>query len=245
MSEVKNLVSGEEQVAATTTTQMEILVEPFNDIMKEKVREDFIHTIGSIEDFIMAYGEERGCMLGEKFECEYDYEDLWQNWICGKEKVEPSVAINYYRENRTKFINEKDMSKYLEELAKEYRVVIENDGGGCFICMKNPYSGGCIERVVDIVKVVNGQWEANVVGNHVKLDWSLFEEKDKKLMLSNKEIAERVYDWLYFIHRPLFSECHVYDDCFYMELNRDFYYIYSIRKEREKDSEDFIEFIKT
>lgn len=134
------------------------------------------------------------------------------------------------------------MSKYLEELAKEYRVVIENDGGGCFICMKNPYSEGCIERVVDIVKVVNGQWEANAVGNHVKLDWSLFEKKDKELMLSDKEIAEKVYDWLYFIHRPLFKECHAYDNCFYVELNRD---IDSIRKEQEMDSEDFIEFINT
>ena len=101
-----------------------------------------------------------------------------------------------------------------------------------------PYFGGFSERVLDIVKVISDQWEANAVDNYVKLDWSLFEEKDKELMLSNTEISEKVYDWLLFVHRGLFSECHAFEDCFYLRLNKD---IESLHK--EQDSEDFLEFL--
>ena len=93
---------------------------------------------------------------------------------------------------------------------------------------------------MDIAKVVSDQWEANAVDKYVKLDWSLFEERDKELMLSNKEIAEKVYDWLLFIHRGLFSECRAIEDCFYVRLNKD---IDSIRKEQEKESDGFLEFL--
>ena len=228
-------------VTATTANEMKELVESFNEMMKEKARADFNSTIETIEDFLIEHGEEVGCMIGERFEYKYDYEDLWQNWVCGKKKVEPSAAIDYYRINRTKFINEKDMSKYLDELAKEHHVVVEeNDNGERWIYMKNPYYGGLKERVLDIAKVVSDQWEANAVDKYVKLDWSLFEERDKELMLSNKEIAERVYDWLLFIHRGLFSECSAIDDCFYVRLNKD---IYSLRKKQEEANEDFLEFL--
>ena len=234
-------VCGGSVVTTTTANEMKELVESFNEMMKEKARADFNSTIETIEDFLIEHGEEVGCMIGERFEYKYDYEDLWQNWVCGKKKVEPSAAIDYYRINSKKFINEEDMSKYLDELAKEHHVVIDDDDNGeRWIYMKNPYSGGFRERVLDIAKVVGDQWEANAIDNYVKLDWSLFEERDKELMLSNKEIAEKVYDWLLFIHRGLFSECHACDDCFYVRLNKD---IDSLRKQQEEVSGDFLEFL--
>ena len=234
-------ICGGAVVTATIANEMKELVESFNEMMKEKAKADFNSTIEIIEDFLIEHGEERGYMIGERFEYRYDYEDLWQNWVLGKKKVEPFVAIDYYRINRKKFIDEKDMSKYLDELAKEHHVVVEdNDNGERWIYMKNPYYGGLRERVLDIAKVVSDQWEANAVDKYVKLDWSLFEERDKELMLSNKEIAEKVYDWLLFIHRGLFSECRAIEDCFYVRLNKD---IDSIRKEQEKESDGFLEFL--
>ena len=224
-------VSGEAVVTATTSNMMKNLVESFNEMMKKQVKDEFAYTVFNLEQ-ITEDGEE--CKWCGRFSLVFDfgyyYESEWVNFAWKQGKVETSVAIDYYRKNRRKFITDRKMSNYVDKLIDEYGVDIRYfDYRKCkvSIYMDNPYYDEEVDMAEEIVESVECEWRRNAVENYVKLDWSLFREKCKHKILTDKDFAEMVYKKVC-EENKYFSECRAYDDCFYVWLNKD---IDSIRRE--------------
>jgi hypothetical protein len=152
-----NSVSGEAAVIATTVNEMENLVKSFNEMMKEQVRDDFEDAVITLEDVIAEEGEEDTSVyyFSMFFDFGYDYEEEWRKFAWEQGKVELSVAVEFYRENVKKFINEDTMSKYVDKLFDDYSDYYDIDQNSfnntdCKVCMFNPYYDGYedIEREV-------------------------------------------------------------------------------------------------
>ena len=227
-----NSVIGEAAVAATTANEMKKLVKSFNEMMKEQVKISFEATIHSLEDIVEEKGEENKGIyyFYSVFDFGYYYDEEWSKFAFENGKVETSVAIDYYRKNRRKFITDRKMSNYVDKLIDEYGVDIRYfDYRKCkvSIYMDNPYYDEEVDMAEEIVESVECEWRRNAVENYVKLDWSHFREKCKHKILTDKDFAEMVYKKVC-EENKYFSECRAYDDCFYVWLNKD---IDSIRRE--------------
>ena len=135
-------VSGEVAVTATTVEEMKKLVESFNEMMKEQMRDEFDTAVITLNDIVEQEGKEDKLVdhfsLG--FEFLYDYEEEWRKFALEQGKMEPSIAIEFYRQNGDIFINDEVMEEYIQELADEYGV---DDTAfftqGVKIYMENPY----------------------------------------------------------------------------------------------------------
>lgn len=123
--------------------EMKNLVESFNEMMKEKVREKFSSLIDGYKRFLDESGNNawiyNDYTEGE-FIYDYDYENIWVEFAGEQDGVQPLDAINYYRENREKFINDDELGRYVKQLSYEcdveaycFRV------GECSISVKNPF----------------------------------------------------------------------------------------------------------
>lgn len=218
-------------LATTTANVMENLVKSFNAMMKERAKEEFDFIVFNLKQ-MTEDGEE--CKWSGSFSLVFDfgyyYESEWVKFAWKKGKVETSVAIDYYRENRRKFITDRKMSNYVDKLIDEHGVDIRYfDYRKCkvSIYMDNPYYDEEVNMAEEIAESVECEWDRNAVENYVKLDWSLFREKCKHKILTDKDFAEMVYKRVC-EENKYFSECRAYDDCFYVWLNKD---IDSIRRE--------------
>jgi hypothetical protein len=135
-------VSGEAAVTATTVEEMKKLAESFNEMMKEQIRDEFDTAVITLNDIVEQEGKEDKLVdhfsLG--FEFLYDYEEEWRKFALEQGKMEPSIAIEFYRQNGDIFINDEVMEEYIQELADEYGV---DDTAfftqGVKIYMENPY----------------------------------------------------------------------------------------------------------
>lgn len=140
---INNSVSGEDVVIATTVNEMEKLVKSFNEMMKEQVRNDFEDAVNTLKESIEEQGQEDTSSeyISLVFDFWYDYEEEWKKFALEQGKVEPSVAIEFYRENEEMFITERKMFDYVYELIDEYDVEYLNstDDSNVKICVDNPY----------------------------------------------------------------------------------------------------------
>ena len=140
---INNSVSGEDVVNATTVNEMEKLVKSFNEMMKEQVRNDFEDAVNTLKESIEEQGQEDTSSeyISLVFDFWYDYEEEWKKFALEQGKVEPSVAIEFYRENEEMFITERKMFDYVYELIDEYDVEYLNstDDSNVKICVDNPY----------------------------------------------------------------------------------------------------------
>ena len=140
---INNSVSGEDVVIATTVNEMEKLVKSFNEMMKEQVRNDFEDAVNTLKESIEEQGQEDTSSeyISLIFDFWYDYEEEWKKFALEQGKVEPSVAIEFYRENEEMFITERKMFDYVYELIDEYDVEYLNstDDSNVKICVDNPY----------------------------------------------------------------------------------------------------------
>lgn len=122
---------------------MKKLVEPFNEMMKEQVRNDFEDAVNTLKESIEEQGQEDTSSeyISLVFDFWYDYEEEWKKFALEQGKVEPSVAIEFYRENEEMFITERKMFDYVYELIDEYDVEYLNstDDSNVKICVDNPY----------------------------------------------------------------------------------------------------------
>ena len=125
--------------------------------MKEKVRDKFENTVITLEDVIAEEGEEDKSVyyFSIVFDFGYDYEEEWKKFAWEQGKVELSVAVEFYRGNVKKFINEDTMSKYVDKLFDDYSDYYDIDQNSfnntdCKVCMFNPHYDGDedIEREV-------------------------------------------------------------------------------------------------
>lgn len=124
--------------ATGSTTAMNKLVQSFNEMMKEKVRKDFEGHIASTEEAGI-YDEELDYVCCS-FDYGFDYEYEWREFAWEQDKVQPSVAVEFYRDNGEMFIDMDAMYEYVEKLADEYGVGLDDHcGGQCLIWVKNPY----------------------------------------------------------------------------------------------------------
>ena len=131
-------------VAATATTvnEMNKLVELFNEMIKEQVSDEFDTAVITLMDIVEEEGKEdkSSDFFDISFDLVSDYEEEWRKYACEHGKVEPSVAIEFYRQNGDMFINDGVMGEYLQELADYYCV---DDmvflAQVCKIYMDNPY----------------------------------------------------------------------------------------------------------
>ena len=75
------------------------------------------------------------------FDIRYDYEEEWRKFAWEQGKVEASVAIEFYKENKEIFINGDIMEEYVRELADETGVddISSFYMQKCKIYMDNPY----------------------------------------------------------------------------------------------------------
>ena len=126
-------------------------------MMKEKVRDKFENTVITLEDVIAEEGEEDKSVyyFSIFFDFGYDYEEEWRKFAWEQGKVDLSVAIEFYRKNTKKFINEVAMSEYVDKLFDDYSDYYDIDQNSfnstdCKVCMFNPYYDGDedVERVV-------------------------------------------------------------------------------------------------
>ena len=140
---INNSVSGEDVVIATTVNEMEKLVKSFNEMMKEQVRNDFEDAVNTLKESIEEQGQEDTSSeyISLIFDFWYDYEEEWKKFALEQGKAEPSVAIEFYRENEEMFITERKMFDYVYELIDEYDVEYLNstDDSNVKICVDNPY----------------------------------------------------------------------------------------------------------
>ena len=151
------MLTGSTTALADTANEMENLVKSFNEMMKEKVRDKFENTVITLEDVIAEEGEEDKSVyyFSIFFDFGYDYEEEWRKFAWEQGKVDLSVAIEFYRKNTKKFINEVAMSEYVDKLFDDYSDYYDIDQNSfnntdCKVCMFNPYYDGDedVERVV-------------------------------------------------------------------------------------------------
>lgn len=122
--------------------EMKNLVESFNEMMKERVREEFDTAVITLNDIVEQEAKEDKLIdhFSIGFDLLYDYEEEWRRFVCEQGKMEPSIAIEFYRQNGDMFINDEVMEEYILELADEYGV---DDTAfftqGVKIYMENPY----------------------------------------------------------------------------------------------------------
>jgi hypothetical protein len=124
--------------ATGSTTAMNKLVQSFNEMMKEKVRKDFEGHIASTEESGI-YLEDLDIVSCD-FNYGFDYEYKWREFVWEQDKVQPSVAVEFYRDNGDMFIDMDAMYEYVEKLADEYGVGLDDHCvGQCLIWVENPY----------------------------------------------------------------------------------------------------------
>ena len=149
MDKKKNLVSGEAVVTATTANEMKNLVVSFNEMMREQIRDDFDTAVITLEDIVEEEGQEDKSIdhFSVDFDFGCDYEDKWKEFALKQVKVEPFVAIEFYRNNRDMFINDDAMEEYVRELAEEFNVddISSFYKQECKIYKDNPYYGEDVE----------------------------------------------------------------------------------------------------
>ena len=104
--------------------EMKNLVESFNEMMKERVREEFDTAVITLNDIVEQEAKEDKLIdhFSIGFDLLYDYEEEWRRFVCEQGKMEPSIAIEFYRQNGDMFINDEVMEEYILELADEYGV---------------------------------------------------------------------------------------------------------------------------
>ena len=141
--------------ATGSTTAMNKLVQSFNEMMKEKVRKDFEGHIASTEEAGI-YDEELDYVCCS-FDYGFDYEYEWREFAWEQDKVQPSVAVEFYRDNGEMFIDMDAMYEYVEKLADEYGVGLDDHcGGQCLICVENPYYVSSVDmKEIDLFENVN------------------------------------------------------------------------------------------
>ena len=233
-------VSGETAVTATTAEDMKNLVESFNEMMKKRARDDFEESVYNLE--VRAQDAEECKWLrrfSDVFDFGYDYESEWIEFAWKQGKVGESVAIDYYRENRRKFITDRKMSNYVGKLIDGYGLNIRYfDYKRCKVSvyMDNPFYDEEVDIADRIAHCVEWEWRSNAVENYVKLDWSLFREKCMHKILADNDFAEMVCKRLC-KENEYFSECRAYDDYFYVLLNKD---IDTILREQEELDDDWV-----
>lgn len=122
---------------------MKKLVEPFNEMMKERVRKRFNDAVSYLVEQIECEGQENKSvsLYSTTLEYQSDYLYEWRKFAWEQGKVESTVAIEFYRNNVDMFINYDAMDDYVEELADEYGVddIAFFIQGGCRIYTENPY----------------------------------------------------------------------------------------------------------
>ena len=128
---------------------MKNLVEDFNETMKCRVRDNFENRIEYISQYEDVTGESED--VSGAFYYDFDYEYEWIKFAWEQAFIHPFVARGIFREHREKFINEDAMGDYVEVLADEYGVGIEEHRcEECFIWVKNPYyTSSNLDSVLD------------------------------------------------------------------------------------------------
>ena len=123
--------------------EMTKLVESFNKTMKEQVRKKFHDTVRYLVEQIKSDGQKDKSVyiFSTTLDYQSDYLYEWRKFAWEQGKVEPSIAIEFYRKNVDMFINYDAMDDYAQELADESGVddVAFFTQGGCRIYIKNPF----------------------------------------------------------------------------------------------------------
>lgn len=146
-------VSGEGAVTAATANEMKNLVKSFNEMIKEQVRDEFDTAVITLNDIVEQEGEENKCVdfFSIDFDFGCDYEAEWRKFVWEQIKMEPSVAIEFYRKNADMFIDNDAMEEYVQELADEYGVddISSFYKQACKIYKDNPYYDDNVDIVGD------------------------------------------------------------------------------------------------
>ena len=111
-------------VAGENAIEMKKLVKSFNEMIKEQVSDEFDTAVITLMDIVEEEGKEdkSSDFFSISFDLVSDYEEEWRKYACEHGKVEPSVAIEFYRQNGDMFINDGVMGEFIQELADEYSV---------------------------------------------------------------------------------------------------------------------------
>ena len=117
--------------------EMTKLVESFNKTMKEQVRKKFHDAVRYLVEQIKSDGQKdkNVYIFSTTLDYQSDYLYEWRKFAWEQGKVEPSIAIEFYRKNVDMFINYDAMDDYTQELADESGVddVAFFTQGGCRI----------------------------------------------------------------------------------------------------------------
>ena len=232
--------SAQTATGLTNAKEMKKLVKSFNEMMKEQVREDFVSKVISIKEETAIYDERKRHRsiftesLNEHLN-DTQYRTRWMNLALKEHTgISYSDAATFYDENKKLFITERKMQNYVKKLADEHGVKLSLSKYKPVISIENPYYDEDYAKLVrlanDLAFEIFRRWEKYADDEHVKLDWLLFKESDKNLILTDKEFAEMLYEKVC-AKSEYFSECRAYNDCFYIWLNKD---ITSIRKEEQE-----------
>ena len=102
----------------TTIAKMENLVKSFNEMMKDRARVQLDSNVIALDQITDHDGKEcKWCVhFSVVFDFGYYYESEWIVFAWKQGKVTKSVAIDYYRENRKKFITDRKMSNFVNKL---------------------------------------------------------------------------------------------------------------------------------